>query len=67
MATLYKLTKCVFACVLFHSWVNALGNIFLMDYLLVPPDLKIIVIYSIQIIAAIIICVFVDKMCKRAE
>ena len=62
MATLYKLTKCVFACVLFHSWVNALGNVFLMDYLLVPPDVKIIVISALQIIAAIIICVFVDKM-----
>ena len=61
MTTLYKLTKCVFACVLFHSWVNALGNVFLMDYLIPPPDLKMIIISALQIIAAIIICVFVDK------
>jgi membrane protease YdiL (CAAX protease family) len=64
MAALYKLTKSVFACVLFHSWSNALGNIFSSDLLLIPPDFKLIVICTLQIITAIIICVFVDKKRK---
>jgi len=28
MAALFKLTRCVFSCVLFHSWSNALGSVF---------------------------------------
>ena len=64
MAALYKLTKCVFACVLFHSWTNALGNIFSMDFLSIPPDFKLFIICTLQIITAIIICVFVDKKRK---
>jgi len=65
MAALYKLTKSVFACVLFHSWSNALGNVFSMDYLVDPPDFKLIVICTLLIIPAIIICVFVDKKKKE--
>ena len=61
LATLYKLTKCVFACVLFHSWNNALGNIFSPEYLINPPNLKLIIISAVQIVVAIIICSFLDK------
>jgi len=64
MAALYKLTKSVFACVLFHSWSNALGNVFSMDFLVDPPDLKLFIICVPQIIAAIIICVFADRVKK---
>jgi len=65
MASLYKLTKSVFACVLFHSWSNALGNIFSMDFLADPPNLKLILICAPQIIAAIIIYVIVVVSKKK--
>ena len=61
MATLYKLTKSIFACVLFHSWTNALGSIISKSYLADLPDAKFIAISSVQIIAAIVICFYVDK------
>jgi len=64
MAALYKLTKSVFACVLFHSWSNALGSIFLLDITLNPPSFKLITVCVIQIAASIVICVFVDKKKK---
>jgi len=52
MATLYMLTKCVFTCVLFHSWSNALGSVFESDTFLNPPSRKLIIICAIQIIAS---------------
>jgi len=64
MAVLYKLTKSVFACILFHSWSNALGNIFSMDFLVTPPDFKLIFICILQIITVIIICFLIDKKKK---
>ena len=64
MTTLYKLTKSVFACILFHSWVNALGNVFSLDSLLNSPDFKLLAVSVIQILAAIIICIYIDKKKK---
>jgi len=61
MATLYKFTKCVFSVILFHSWVNALGNVFLQEHLLSPPGIKVMIISAILIITSIVICVFLDK------
>jgi membrane protease YdiL (CAAX protease family) len=61
MAALYKLTKNVFAVVLFHSWTNALGGIFSMDMILTPPGITLIIVAAVQIITSIVICLFVDK------
>ena len=65
MAALYKLTKSVFACVLFHSWSNALGSVFSMDTIINPPGFKLIYVCAIQIVASIAIYIFVDKKKKH--
>ena len=68
MAALYKLTKNVFACVLFHSWTNALGIVFSNDILINPPGFKLIAIFAPQILAAIVICFIIEnKFAKRAN
>ena len=61
MAALYKLTKNVFAIVLFHSWTNAIGGIFSMEIILTPPGFTLIAIFAIQIIVSVVIYIFVDK------
>jgi len=61
MAVLYKLTKNVFAIVLFHSWVNALGSVFLVDYIFNPPGFTLIAVCAVQIVVSVAVYVFVDK------
>jgi len=61
MAALYKLTKNVFAIVLFHSWTNAIGSVFSMDIILNPPGFALIAVCAIQIVVSIAIYMFVDK------
>jgi len=61
MAALYKLTKNVFAIVLFHSWTNAIGSIFSMEIILTPPGFTLIAIVAIQIVVSVVIYIFVDK------
>ena len=65
MTALYKLTKNVFAVVIFHSWTNALGSVFLSEHLQSAPDFKLIIISTLQIITAIVICTFIDKKKKE--
>jgi len=56
IATLYKLTKSVFACVLLHAWCNVLGGgMFSIDTLTNVPNAKLIVIYILEIAASIIV------------
>jgi membrane protease YdiL (CAAX protease family) len=61
MAALYKLTKNVFAVILFHSWTNAIEGIYSMDIILTPPGFSLITIVAMQIIVSVAIYVFVDK------
>ena len=61
LAALYKLTKSVFACVLLHAWSNALGTSFTLDFLTNTPDMKLIMVYILEIAIAIIICLIADK------
>jgi len=61
MAALYKLTKNVFAVVLFHSWTNAVGGIFSMDIILYSPGFALITVTLIQIVISVAIYIFVDK------
>ena len=61
MAALYKLTKNVFAIVLFHSWTNAIGGVFSMDIILNPPSFTLIAVCAIQIVVSIAIYIFVNK------
>lgn len=61
LATLYKLTKNVFAVVLLHAWGNTLGGMFTLDILTKPIDIKLITIYIVEIIAAIIVFTIIDK------
>jgi hypothetical protein len=39
----------------------------MMDYLMASPDLKLIIISALQIIAAIIICTITDKKKRLAH
>lgn len=61
LAALYKLTKSVFACIFLHAWCNVLGGMFTMDTLTKTPDAKLIIIYILEIVAAIVIWTIVDK------
>ena len=60
-AALYKLTKSVFACILLHAWSNVLSQMFTMDMLTKQPDIKLIALYAIEIIASILIFAYADK------
>ncbi|MFV0395071.1 MAG: CPBP family intramembrane glutamic endopeptidase, partial [Coprobacillaceae bacterium] len=50
LGLLYKLTKSVLAVILLHAWSNTLGGMFTLDILIKQPDMKLIIIYSIEII-----------------
>jgi len=68
LAALYKLTKSVFACVLFHAWCNVLGGgVFTFDMLTNAPSVKLIVIFIIEIVAAIVVWQIVDRRSKRSN
>lgn len=64
LATLYKLTESVFACLLMHAWVNVLGGMFTRGTLENPVDIKLLVIYIVEIILSIVIFSLVDKKSK---
>lgn len=63
-AAAYKLTKCVFTCVLIHAWLNLLGGIFVGSRLTGFPNMQVIIIYIIEIIVSIIIVALVDRKYK---
>ncbi len=64
LATLYKLTKSVFACILLHAWSNVLGGMFTSNNLTGSMDIKLITIYLIMIVASIFICIVMDQKSK---
>ena len=64
LATLYKLTRSVFACVFLHAWANVLGGMFTRDIFENPVDLKLLAVYLIQIGAAILVFYIADKKVK---
>ena len=61
LAALYKLTKSVFACVLLHAWGNALGASFKLDFLTNTPDMKLLVVYTLEIFIAILFCLILKR------
>ena len=68
LAALYKLTKCVFACILLHAWCNVLGGgVFSFDILINVPSVKLLAIYVMEIIAAIVVWYIADKQSNSAS
>jgi len=62
LAALYKLTKSVFACILLHAWCNVLGGgMFSFDMLTSMPDVKMIVIFVLEIAAASVVWEMADR------
>jgi hypothetical protein len=51
LAMIYKMTKNIFSCVLFHAWTNALYSVFEIEM-----NLGFIVFYIVEVIAVIVIC-----------
>jgi hypothetical protein len=54
LAMIYKMTKNIFSCVLFHAWTNALYSVFEIEM-----NLGFIVFYIVEVIAVIVICLLV--------
>lgn len=68
IAALYKLTKSVFACILFHAWVNVVtGSMFTTDALTEPLNIERITFYAVLIITATVICTMIDKKKHHAR
>lgn len=70
LAALYKLTKSVFSCVLVHAWCNVLTSMFTVNTLMNRPDARLIMVYALEILAAIAIvtvCDRIDKIKRNAE
>lgn len=61
LATVYKLTKSVFACILIHAWSNALGTVFSLNNMTDPINTKIILIYAVLICLSIVVFYTADK------
>jgi hypothetical protein len=61
----YKMTKNVFSCVLFHAWSNALYSVFEIEI-----SSGLIISYAVEIIVAVLICLLMKKReisCKDAN
>jgi hypothetical protein len=57
----YKLTGCIFTCVLIHAWNNVLGGMFIGDSLAILPTVKLIAIYLMEMTVSIFIILLVEK------
>jgi len=66
-AVLYKVTNCVFACILFHAWSNVLGGMFTRDTLEKPVTATLLIIYAVEIIASIAVAYIYDRKHKREK
>jgi uncharacterized protein len=66
-AAIYKSTKCVFACVMYHTFMNCIGAIYNWNALFdtFPNKSGMIVYYCFALAAAIIIWILADKKEKR--
>jgi membrane protease YdiL (CAAX protease family) len=64
LAAVYKLTKCVFACVIIHAWSNVLNGLFIGSPLVSLPGMRVILIYLLEIIVSIIIIQLAVKKSK---
>ncbi|SHH64389.1 CAAX protease self-immunity [Sporobacter termitidis DSM 10068] len=66
-AAIYKATKSVFACVLYHTFMNAIGAVYDWNALFdtFPNKTGMIVYYCVALVAAIIIWVLADKNEKQ--
>jgi membrane protease YdiL (CAAX protease family) len=56
LAMIYKITKNIFACVLYHAWTNALFQIFEIEI-----NVGFIVSYIAEIIVVILICLLIKE------
>jgi membrane protease YdiL (CAAX protease family) len=61
LATLYKLTKSIFAIVLLHAWGNVLGGMFTRNSLSSVANTNTITMYILEIIVAIAIFTLVER------
>lgn len=66
-AAIYKATKSVFACVMYHAFVNAIGAVYDWNALFdsFPNKSGMYLYYCIVLIAAIAIWVFADQKSKK--
>jgi membrane protease YdiL (CAAX protease family) len=60
LAMIYKVTKNIFSCILFHAWTNALYSVFEIEM-----NLGFIVSYSVEIIVVILICLRIKESKKN--
>jgi len=61
----YKLTHCVFTCVLLHAWTNVLSGIFIENSLTSLPGVRLMVIYLLEVIASLLIIYLAGKKAKQ--
>jgi CAAX amino terminal protease family. len=68
-AAIYKATKSVFACVMYHAFVNSIGAIFDWNALFdkFPNHPGMYVYYSVVLIASIVLWIFADKKEKQID
>ena len=68
-AAIYKATKCVFACVMYHTFMNCIGAIYNWNGLFdtFPNKTGMIVYYCIVLVAAIVTWVLSDKKEKQKQ
>jgi membrane protease YdiL (CAAX protease family) len=60
LAMIYKMTKNVFSCILFHAWSNALYSVFEIE---MNPGF--VVSYVVEAIAAVLICLTIKNRIKN--
>jgi membrane protease YdiL (CAAX protease family) len=60
LAMIYKMTKNVFSCVLFHAWTNAFYSVFEIEM-----NLGFIVSYIVEIIIVVLICLLIKENKKN--
>lgn len=68
-AAIYKVTKSVFACVMYHAFMNAIGAVYKWNALFdtFPNKIGMIVYYCIALVAAIIIWELADRKEKTTS
>jgi membrane protease YdiL (CAAX protease family) len=66
-AAIYKVTKCVFACVMYHTFINAIGAVYDWNALFdtFPSKNGMMVYHCVALVTAIIIWVLADRKEKQ--
>lgn len=66
LALLYRITNCVFACVLLHAWGNTMHGVFTRSALTNPPDVRMAVIWGTEILIVILASFLIDHRRRAA-